>query len=76
MITRGNILAPIERFGGETTHSGGLGMPTPVRRVGSGRVDLERLAQTELVGADGAVHRLGDYWEDRPVILVFLRHFG
>ena len=39
-------------------------------------MDLERLEQLELVGADGAVHRLGDYWAVRPVILVFLRHFG
>jgi len=39
-------------------------------------VDLERLEGIELVGADDAPHRLGDYWADRPVILVFLRHFG
>ena len=39
-------------------------------------VDLERLAQVELVGADGAHYRLGEFWADRPVILVFLRHFG
>jgi hypothetical protein len=29
-----------------------------------------------LTGADGASHRLGDYWVQSPVILVFLRHFG
>jgi hypothetical protein len=39
-------------------------------------MDLDRLEQTELVGADGGVHRVGDYWEARPVVLVFLRHFG
>jgi len=39
-------------------------------------MDLERLEQVELVGTDDARHRLGDYWADRPVILVFLRHFG
>jgi len=39
-------------------------------------MDLERLAQVELVGADGDRHRLGDFWADRPVILIFLRHFG
>jgi hypothetical protein len=39
-------------------------------------VDLERLAQVELVGADGGKYRLGDFWAERPVILVFLRHFG
>jgi hypothetical protein len=39
-------------------------------------VDLERLEQTELMAPDGVAHRLGDYWEARPVVLVFLRHFG
>jgi len=41
-----------------------------------GGVDLARLEQAELVGTDGSSHRLGDYWASRPVILVFLRHFG
>ena len=39
-------------------------------------MDLARLENVELTGADGALHRLGDYWADRPVVLVFLRHFG
>jgi hypothetical protein len=39
-------------------------------------MDLKRLEQVELTGADGECHRLGDYWVDRAVILVFLRHFG
>ena len=39
-------------------------------------MDLTRLADVELVGADGETHRLGDYWADKPVVLVFLRHFG
>ena len=25
---------------------------------------------------DGARHALGELWRDRPVVLVFLRHFG
>jgi hypothetical protein len=39
-------------------------------------MDLPQLEQVELAGADGERHRLGDFWVDRPVILVFLRHFG
>jgi hypothetical protein len=39
-------------------------------------MDLERLSQVDLRDADGESHRLGDYWAVRPVILVFLRHFG
>jgi hypothetical protein len=39
-------------------------------------VDLANLEQIELPGPDGVLHRLGDFWAERPVILVFLRHFG
>jgi hypothetical protein len=39
-------------------------------------VDLARLEAVTLPDADGVEHRLGDLWSDRPVILVFLRHFG
>jgi hypothetical protein len=39
-------------------------------------MDATRLGTIELKGADGATHPLGDYWSERPVILVFLRHFG
>ena len=34
------------------------------------------LASIELSDPDGAAHRLGEYWSERPVVLVFLRHFG
>jgi len=39
-------------------------------------MDLNTLDRLELTGADGQAHRLGDLWAERPVILVFLRHFG
>ncbi|MCU1460483.1 MAG: hypothetical protein JWO37_558 [Acidimicrobiales bacterium] len=39
-------------------------------------MDLAALSAMTLPGADGADHRLGDLWAERPVILVFLRHFG
>jgi peroxiredoxin len=39
-------------------------------------MDAKQLAAVDLVDADGASHRLGDYWADRPVVVVFLRHFG
>jgi len=39
-------------------------------------VDLPALGALELADATGARHRLGDLWRDRPVVLVFLRHFG
>jgi len=39
-------------------------------------MNVDALADLRLPGADGDQHRLGDFWAERPVILVFLRHFG
>jgi hypothetical protein len=39
-------------------------------------VDLGALADVELDDPAGERHRLGGYWDQRPTILVFLRHFG
>jgi hypothetical protein len=39
-------------------------------------MDLAALSETSLPDAAGAPHRLGDLWRDRPIVLVFLRHFG
>jgi hypothetical protein len=39
-------------------------------------VDLAALSAVSLADADGTPHRLGDLWRDRPIVLVFLRHFG
>ena len=39
-------------------------------------MDLAVLAGTSLSDRAGASHRLGDLWRDRPIVLVFLRHFG
>lgn len=35
-----------------------------------------RLAPIEITGLDGAPVRLGDLWDQRPLLLVHLRHFG
>jgi hypothetical protein len=39
-------------------------------------MDLRQLADLELPDSTGQPRRLGDFWADRAVILVFLRHFG
>jgi len=39
-------------------------------------VDLAALSALSLPDADGRDRRLGDYWAERRVALVFLRHFG
>jgi len=35
-----------------------------------------RLADISLPDADGKLWRLGDFWEERPAVIVFLRHYG
>jgi len=39
-------------------------------------MDPRRLADIRLPEAGGEPRRLGDLWAERPVVLVFLRHFG
>jgi hypothetical protein len=39
-------------------------------------MNLAGLADLQLADVEGVQHRLGDYWQDRRVIVVFLRHFG
>jgi len=36
----------------------------------------EALGEIELLDLEGKPTRLGDYWRDRPAVLVFLRHYG
>jgi hypothetical protein len=35
-----------------------------------------RLSEIELAQWNGQPARLGELWRDRPVVLVFIRHFG
>jgi hypothetical protein len=39
-------------------------------------MDVDALGSIELLDSSGAPRRLGDFWAERPVVLVFLRHFG
>jgi len=39
-------------------------------------MDLPALSAITLADAEGEATRLGDLWATRPVVLVFLRHFG
>lgn len=35
-----------------------------------------RLSQIELDDWQGGPKRLGEFWKERPIVLVFIRHFG
>jgi hypothetical protein len=39
-------------------------------------VDAQRLADVQLADSTSSMRRLGDFWAERPVVVVFLRHFG
>jgi len=39
-------------------------------------MDAHALGEVELEDSTGVHRRLGDFWAERPVALVFLRHFG
>jgi hypothetical protein len=52
---------------------------TPIVAHGRGSVsavDTQRLADVQLADSTGSMWRLGDFWAERPVVVVFLRHFG
>ncbi len=34
------------------------------------------LAETEVVDSEGRPRRMSTLWAERPVLLIFLRHFG
>lgn len=38
--------------------------------------DVKQLAAIELIDPNENRQRLGDLWAERPVVLLFLRHFG
>ena len=53
-----------------------LATRTGLNDKGRPPMDTTALGSLSLPGVDGAVHRLGDLWRHRPIVLVFLRHFG
>ena len=34
------------------------------------------LKDAEILTPEGETRRLGAYWQERPIVLVFIRHFG
>ncbi|GAC1410111.1 MAG: hypothetical protein NVSMB57_03470 [Actinomycetota bacterium] len=39
-------------------------------------MDVGGFADVVLEDSLGVSHRLGDFWDRRPVVVAFLRHFG
>jgi len=39
-------------------------------------MDIQRLSTLSLPDASGTPRRLGDFWREHRVVLVFARHFG
>jgi hypothetical protein len=39
-------------------------------------IDMEKLKDLDVTLWDGSSARLGRFWKDCPLVLVFLRHYG
>jgi hypothetical protein len=39
-------------------------------------MNARKLAGLQVLDPEGRQVRLGDFWQDRSVVLVFIRHFG
>jgi len=39
-------------------------------------MDLQRLSMLTLPDASATPRRVGDFWRERRIVLVFARHFG
>jgi hypothetical protein len=39
-------------------------------------MNARELGRSRVLDPDGGEVRLADLWQDRPVVLVFIRHFG
>ncbi len=38
--------------------------------------DSAALGSLEVTDTEGAARRLGEFWQEAPALLVFLRHYG
>jgi hypothetical protein len=51
------------------------GVPSAPSRVG-GVADLAAIEDITLLDSYGQERRLGEFWADRPAVVVWLRHYG
>ena len=42
----------------------------------AGSLAQERFAEVSLPDSDGNERRLSEFWQDNPVVFVWLRHYG
>jgi len=51
-----------------------------LNKIGEGQVTIaetyEKAVDAQVTFSDGTDHRLSELWKKRPLLLVFLRHFG
>lgn len=43
---------------------------------GEGKTDIKAVSNSLVSNTDGQTLKLGDTWQEKPVVLVFIRHFG
>ncbi len=63
--------------GSGTAYSLRVGVSTAgPRKIVAVKASAARLDDTMLPDSDGNEVRLGDLWRDRPVVFIWLRHYG
>lgn len=43
---------------------------------GEGKTDIKAMSASKISDLEGAPFQLGNAWQEKPVVLVFIRHFG
>ncbi|KAF0248986.1 MAG: hypothetical protein FD167_1614 [bacterium] len=51
-------------------------VPTMVLADGKGKTDIKAMSTSMVFDIEGNPFQLGNAWQEKPVVLVFIRHFG
>jgi hypothetical protein len=53
-----------------------LCLPALVLASGTGKTDIKAMNASNVLDTTGKTVQLGNTWQEKPVVLVFIRHFG
>ena len=51
-------------------------VPMLILAQGSGKTDIKAMSTSQVSDIEGKPFLLGDAWKEKPIVLVFIRHFG
>jgi cytochrome oxidase Cu insertion factor (SCO1/SenC/PrrC family) len=53
-----------------------LFLPITSLASGEGKTDIKAMSNSSVTSTEGQSIQLGSTWQEKPVVLVFIRHFG